>query len=607
MNSFSGMKISTKLIIGFLVVSFIGAFIGILGVLKAGQINDMAGIMYNREVTGIRYVADANSEFMISTRSLRGAIMAHTEEGRTKELQERDVHIGKAKAALLNAEKTFHTPTGQAIIAETRASIQAYETAANDTITLLRAEPLSEIRGSSQHLFMVVRPLADKADDLMGKIVEYKQANAAQLSKESDEVYSNIRILLMTLTIGGLLAGIAIGVVLTRSLTQQLGGEPLDVAAAANAIAGGDLSTSINTSTAQPGSVVYAMHEMQESLRKIVGTVRTSSDSIATGASQISIGNADLSQRTEQQASNLEQTAASMEEISGTVKNNADTARQATQLATSASQTAIKGGEVMEEVVITMEEINTASRKISDIISVIDGIAFQTNILALNAAVEAARAGEQGRGFAVVASEVRSLAGRSAEAAKEIKALIGNSVEKVDAGGKLVDAAGATMQEIVGQVKRVTDLISEISAATSEQTMGIGQISNAVAQLDQATQQNAALVEESASAAESLNHQAQQLVQAVAVFKLGHHEARPSKALTYQPKISSAKPANLKPTKPKLSGPSTRTAPAPAAPAPAPQRRVAPPMNKPNPGALRTTKVPALAPPSKKDDDWESF
>jgi len=259
---------------------------------------------------------------------------------------------------------------------------------------------------------------------------------------------------------------------------------------------------------------------MQASLRNVVQSVRSSSDSIATGANQIAMGNADLSQRTEEQASNLEETAASMEELSSTVRNNSDTAKQAAQLAQSASGVATKGGEVVQQVVHMMEEINASSQKISEIIGVIDGIAFQTNILALNAAVEAARAGEQGRGFAVVASEVRSLAGRSADAAKEIKALIGDSVEKVAAGGQLVNAAGNTMQDIVEQVRRVTDLILEINAATLEQTSGIDQINNAVVQLDQVTQQNAALVEESASAAESLNQQAQQLVRAVAIFKL---------------------------------------------------------------------------------------
>jgi methyl-accepting chemotaxis protein len=262
------------------------------------------------------------------------------------------------------------------------------------------------------------------------------------------------------------------------------------------------------------------MHEMQQSLRRVVSQVRASSDSIATGSSQIATGNADLSQRTEEQASNLQQTAASMEQLTATVQTNADTARQATQLAGSAAAAAGQGGAVVAQVVQTMDGITASSRKIADIIGVIDGIAFQTNILALNAAVEAARAGEQGRGFAVVATEVRTLAQRSAAAAKEIKTLIGDSVEKVEAGSQQVHQAGRVMEDLVAQVGRVNDLIGEMCSATTEQTQGIGQIGHAVSQLDQVTQQNAALVEESAAAAESLNQQAARLVAAVSVFRL---------------------------------------------------------------------------------------
>jgi len=266
--------------------------------------------------------------------------------------------------------------------------------------------------------------------------------------------------------------------------------------------------------------MMLAMQQMQASLVRIVGEVRLSSDSIATGSSEIATGNADLSQRTEEQASNLEETAASMEELTSTVKNNADTAHKAAALAGEASRAAVQGGEVVGQVVSPMEEISAASRKITDIISVIDGIAFQTNILALNAAVEAARAGEQGRGFAVVASEVRSLAQRSADAAREIKTLIGASVEKVENGTQLVSEAGRSMEGIVAQVQRVSDLIGEISSATSEQTTGISQVGEAVTHLDQVTQQNAALVEQSAAAADSLRHQAAKLAEVVSVFRL---------------------------------------------------------------------------------------
>lgn len=520
MEWFKTLKVGTKLIAGFLLVSIIGGIIGIQGILKSAQINDLAKVMYERETVGLRHVAEANIQLIAANRSIQNAILSHTTEERDSNLRALNERMTRIYKELATAENTFVTEQGQNLLQNTRQAVQAFEAGTKKVAQLLQAESVNERRASTDLLFTEVRPLANKADDLMTELVERKRSNADRLSSETDAIYAGIRMLLISLTLGGMVTGVAIGVLLTRWLTQQLGGEPVDVANAASAIAAGDLSTPIDNSRARPGSVVDAMQNMQASLRNVVQSVRSSSDSIATGANQIAMGNADLSQRTEEQASNLEETAASMEELSSTVRNNSDTAKQAAQLAQSASGVATKGGEVVQQVVHMMEEINASSQKISEIIGVIDGIAFQTNILALNAAVEAARAGEQGRGFAVVASEVRSLAGRSADAAKEIKALIGDSVEKVAAGGQLVNAAGNTMQDIVEQVRRVTDLILEINAATLEQTSGIDQINNAVVQLDQVTQQNAALVEESASAAESLNQQAQQLVRAVAIFKL---------------------------------------------------------------------------------------
>ena len=318
--------------------------------------------------------------------------------------------------------------------------------------------------------------------------------------------------------LGAVLLGI--GLVIARHIVREIGGEPAYATEVTRRIAAGDLSVDIQLQPGDQSSLLQAISHMREGVADIVSRVRLCSESVATASTEIAHGNLDLSQRTENQASALQQTAASMEELSSTVQNNADGARTANQLAQEAATVAVAGGEIVGNVVSTMRGIHDSSRKIADIIGVIDGIAFQTNILALNAAVEAARAGEQGRGFAVVASEVRSLAGRSAEAAKEIKSLITDSVERVAQGSALVDQAGSTMTEVVQSIQRVTNIMSEISSASAEQSRGVSQIGQAVNQMDQATQQNAALVEESAAAAESLKLQSQQLVETVAVFRL---------------------------------------------------------------------------------------
>lgn len=356
--------------------------------------------------------------------------------------------------------------------------------------------------------------------DAINKLVEL-----ANKRNETDEANTKTEIQTATWVMLAILIG-ATGLValflfaISRSLIKQLGGEPSYAAGIAGKIAAGDLAVSVDTKPNDQTSLLVAMKTMRDSLAKIVSEVRTGTEAMATASGQIASGNQDLSSRTEQQASSLEETASSMEELTSTVKQNADNARQANVLAVSASEVAVKGGAVVSQVVDTMSSINASSKKIVDIIGVIDGIAFQTNILALNAAVEAARAGEQGRGFAVVASEVRSLAQRSASAAKEIKTLIGDSVEKVNIGTGLVDQAGSTMNEIVESIKRVTDIMGEITAASQEQTSGIEQINQAIMQMDNVTQQNAALVEEAAAAAESLQDQAGNLSQVVSVFKL---------------------------------------------------------------------------------------
>ncbi|RXZ32376.1 HAMP domain-containing protein [Oxalobacteraceae bacterium CAVE-383] len=367
--------------------------------------------------------------------------------------------------------------------------------------------------------------------------LDYQRKEIDNTAKAIEEASRQSTIL--QLALGGL--ALLIGAVLARTLTRSITVPLSQAVEMAESVAGGDLSRNIEVNRGdETGMLLQALKHMNDSLVKIVGEVRNGTNTIATASGEIASGNMDLSSRTEQQASSLEETAASMEELTSTVKQNADNARQANQLAISASEVAIKGGSVVSQVVDTMGSINTSARKIVDIIGVIDGIAFQTNILALNAAVEAARAGEQGRGFAVVASEVRSLAQRSAAAAKEIKVLIDDSVSNVDVGAKLVDQAGVTMREIVESVKRVTDIMGEITAASQEQTAGIEQVNKAITQMDNVTQQNAALVEEAAAASEAMQAQAGNLAQAISVFKLAGDDmqlAQPQHVLHVPPKV----------------------------------------------------------------------
>ena len=414
-------------------------------------------------------------------------------------------------------DKLVNLPKGRELFDVMAAARARFYTDRDEVVRLVKAGQYDE---ASHALLVTMRP-SQRA--FFASIAEITKLQSGLITSEGLAAREDGRsAIVVTLVVAALaaLAASAMAVVITRGLVSQLGAEPGEVVAIASAIADGNLAVEVRTRPGDTTSILAAMQRMRERLAEVVGQVRASSDSIATGSTEIASGNADLSQRTESQASSLQQTAASMEQLTGSVRSNAETAGVANQLATEASAAASRGGVAVARVVETMNEIATSSRKISDIIGVIDGIAFQTNILALNAAVEAARAGEQGRGFAVVASEVRSLAQRSAGAAKEIKSLIGASVDKVDIGARQVDEAGASMNDIVAQVQRVGQLIGEISGATVQQSSGIGQIGDAVGALDQTTQQNAALVEESAAAAESLSQQAARLTQIVSIFRL---------------------------------------------------------------------------------------
>jgi len=452
------------------------------------------------------------------------------------------VKIAADREASKNSAVKAHEDLQKSLTALTSAVANAADATDRDR-ALVSAIAKVEAAYSPVALAIVQLAAADKHDEAVDKMnvecrpllaallaasreyIDYSKEQAKHNIEAAAVAYASQRLLMFALAALATLVAVVLGWLITRRLVTALGAEPADLSMVVERVAAGDLSPVPGADSAPAGSVLASMGSMQGQLVGLIGQVRTSADSIATASAEISQGNNDLSSRTEQQAAALEETAASMEQLSATVKQNADNARQADQLAKGASAVAVKGGDVVGQVVETMKGINDSSKKISDIISVIDGIAFQTNILALNAAVEAARAGEQGRGFAVVASEVRNLAGRSAEAAKEIKSLISASVERVEQGTALVDKAGVTMTEVVSSIKRVTDIMGEISAASAEQSAGVAQVGEAVTQMDQATQQNAALVEESAPAAESMNTQAKQLVEAVAVFKVAQGPA----------------------------------------------------------------------------------
>ncbi len=496
-------------------------------------------------------------------------------------------------------EKLINSKEERALYDEFAAAREAYLKIHKE---ILEYSHRNDTEGARQLLEGESKKNFDRSSEILDKLVVMNHEGSVAAAKTSAEAYvSGRNMMLVAVVLAVLLAAVA-ATYITRSITKPLA-DALDVA---GQVAQGNLTMQVQSNSRDEiGQLLQAMKAMQDSLVAVVSKVRSGSESVSNASAEIAQGNNDLSARTEQQASALEETAASMEELNSAVKQNADNASQANQLAMNASTVAVQGGEVVGQVVETMKDINDSSRKISDIISVIDGIAFQTNILALNAAVEAARAGEQGRGFAVVASEVRSLAGRSAEAAKEIKALINASVERVEQGTVLVDKAGTTMTEVVSSIRRVTDIMGEISAASNEQSAGVNQVGEAITQMDQVTQQNAALVEQMAAAASSLKSQAGDLVQTVAVFKLSAadqgHSARAAAAPSPAPRPAS-------PTLGAKAGMPQRAAAKPlAAPAKAP---VAPKPVAPKVVPQLAAVVPKTSTkvtPAGGDDDWETF
>jgi len=511
MNNFS---IGARLSAGFAALLVLMLAIAGLGIARLQAVGEVAHEMSSRTMAIERIAAAWFTE--ISVNSARTIAVARSDDPESQVHFKQQIKSGNARIGAIqkSLEPMIASAQGKALLRDIAEKRRKYETVGDAVLELKRTG-----RNVPADL-MIDREFLPAVDAYLHSahgLIDYQQSRSLALASQADRYFQNGRMLLVSLSAAALLLGLACAWLISRSISR-----PLHAALRiARRVAAGDLSAQIAVAgTDETGQLLAALRDMNAALHRIIGNVRHSTDTIALASGEIASGNLDLSARTEEQASSLQQTAASMEQLTATVRQNADNARQANRLAASASAVAVRGGQAVSQVVDTMGSIKASSRKIADIISVIDGIAFQTNILALNAAVEAARAGEQGRGFAVVATEVRSLAQRSASAAKEIKALIDDSVQQVDAGSVLVGRAGATMGEIVASVGKVTDIMAEIAAASQQQSAGIEQVNQAIGQMDEITQQNAALVEQAAAAAESLQEQAASLAQAVGVFRL---------------------------------------------------------------------------------------
>ena len=552
----SNVKIAKRLAIGFGIVGALLLGSQVLSITMVSRVSAGAAELAERRIPNVNATGVVLAEVNDIAVALRNMMLDADPADRQKQLAEIASSRTAALANLEQLRKTLVHPKALELLDRMVAAHDKYVKGQQDLIHLIES---GNEQGARDYLKNVLRPALGELKKAVGEQLAMQQEFAAKTGDAARATEQSTRLMMIVLSLVSLAIAAVVAWWNTRSITRPLA-RALEVA---NTVAAGDLTSRIEvTSRDETGLLLQALKTMNENLVRTVTTVRTGTDTIGTASAEVAAGSLDLSSRTEQQASSLEETASSMEELTSTVKQNADNARQANSLAETASHVAERGGRVIGDVVGTMEKINTSAGKIADIIGVIDGIAFQTNILALNAAVEAARAGEQGRGFAVVATEVRNLAQRSAAAAKEIKGLIGDSTEAVEAGSKLVTEAGATMTEIVESVRRVTDIMSEITAASTEQTAGIEQINEAVAQMDQVTQQNAALVEQAAAASAAMQEQAGKLAEAVSVFRVDSHSIAQPVAVPVV-HAASSRPALAKPAKP-----ATRLATAARKPAP---------------------------------------
>jgi methyl-accepting chemotaxis protein len=537
MNFLYNLKIGHRLALGFAVVLGLSILTTVIGILKLNDVAAAAEAMLDEPIRKERLVSDWSRNIHIAVERTSATIKS-SDPSLTDFFAASAAATSKSSTEIVKQLEPLLADEDEKRVFANATEIRKLYLSSRDLALRLKKEGKAE--EAEQILNRDYLPASQKYLTGVSGFLEHQRNKLDALGAQIATLKEQSRRAVALLAALCVAFGVFCSWWLTRSITRPLG----DALATAQNVAAGDLTGRAGaTSNDEIGQLQRALQDMNANLLRIVGEIRTGTDAIATASSEIAAGNQDLSARTEQQAGSLQETASSMEELNSTVSQNAENARQASTLAVSASEVADRGGAVVAQVVDTMASINASSKKIVDIIGVIDGISFQTNILALNAAVEAARAGEQGRGFAVVASEVRNLAQRSAAAAKEIKVLINDSVSQVDGGARLVDEAGATMHEIVGSVRRVTDIIGEISAATQEQTGGIGQINQAIAQMDQVTQQNAALVEEAAAASHAMQEQAAQLAQAVSVFKLDAGAPAPGAAAPVARAHALAQPA----------------------------------------------------------------
>jgi methyl-accepting chemotaxis protein len=549
MNMFRNLKVFTQLILGFSATLVLMIALGAIAVSQVRAENAHVALMRDNWLPAVRYSLEMWSDVRGIRLAEFGAINGTTPAATEAAIARlNDDAIAVYRKAAEGYEQLPGVPEAKTPYADLHEQVTKYLEFDQQLQTLARQNKDAEAAALLNGPLYALRRSMEK--DLQ-TIVGLYQAGADREGQSANQAYARAIAVVIGMIVAAVAITLGVAIFIARGLAKQLGGEPREAAALASAIAAGDLRVTVRLKAGDRSSLMFSLATMKEQLTTIVQGIKSSGESISVAAGEIARGNTDLSQRTEEQAASLEETASSMEELTSTVRQNADNARQATTLAGTASDIAQRGSETVGRVVETMHGISDSSGKVAEIIGVIEGIAFQTNILALNAAVEAARAGEQGRGFAVVAGEVRTLAQRSATAAKEIKDLIGESVTRVDAGSKLVEEAGGTIQEIVQSVQRVTDLMSEIAAASEEQSTGIGQVNTAVTQMEAVTQQNAALVEEASAAAQSMAQQAQELRDAVAVFKVDDREPSASRVITPQrpaPKVRTSRPAAL--TKP---------------------------------------------------------